>query len=91
MFARSARRLDELNIPYDIIVYPNLVSARMEKKGIMANYIKRTFTTIDYSKHDVITFSDTAFANAKYYVDMNHLNPDGAELLTKTIYNEFHP
>jgi hypothetical protein len=63
----------------------------MEKKGIMANYIKRTFTTIDYSKHDVITFSDTAFANAKYYVDMNHLNPDGAELLTKTIYNEFHP
>jgi|GEM_PF-3530376 len=91
MFARSARRLDELNIPYDIIVYPNLVSARMEKKGIMANYIKRTFTAIDYSKHNVITFSDTAFANAKYYVDMNHLNPDGAELLTKSIYNELHP
>jgi hypothetical protein len=91
MFANSARRLDELNIPYDIIVYPNLVSARMEKKEIMANYIKRTFTDIDYSKHNVITFSDTAFANAKYYVDMNHLNPDGAELLTKSIYNELHP
>jgi hypothetical protein len=91
MFAKSAHRLDELNIPYDIIVYPNLVSSRMQTKEIMANYIKRTFTSIDYSKHNVITFNDTAFANAKYYVDMNHLNPDGAELLTKSIYQELHP
>jgi hypothetical protein len=56
MFANSARRLDELNIPYDIIVYPNLVSARMDKKDIMANYIKRTYyyrlfeTPCDYAE-----------------------------------------
>jgi len=90
MFAKSAKRLDDLNIPYDIIVYPNLVSARMDEKEIMADYVKRTFTSIDYSKHNVIAVNDTAFTNAKYYVDMNHLNPDGAELLTRYIYNKLH-
>lgn len=90
MFAKSARRLDELYIPYDIIVYPNLVSARMEQKEIMANYVKRTFKSIDYSKHRVIAVNDTAFANARYYVDMNHLNPDGAALLTEYIFNQLH-
>ena len=88
MFAKSARRLDELNIPYDIIVYPNLVSARMDKQEIMANYVRRTFSSIDFSKHQVIAANDTAFANAKYYVDMNHLNPDGAALLTHYVYDQ---
>ena len=88
MFERAAKRLDQHNIPYDIIVYPNLVSARMEKKDIMANYIRRTFPSIDYSKHRIITPSDTAFANARYYNDMNHMNPEGAELLTRYIYNQ---
>ena len=90
MFEQSAQRLDAYNIPYDIIVYPNLVSARMNQKEIMANYIKRTFTGIDYSKHKVIAANDTAFANAAYYVDMNHLNPTGADLLTRYIYNQLH-
>ncbi len=90
MFAKSAQRLDELNIPYDIIVYPNLVSARMNQKEIMANYVRRTFTSIDFSKHRVIAMNDSSFANARYYVDMNHLNPDGAALLTQYVYNQLH-
>jgi hypothetical protein len=88
IFERSAQRLDDLNIPYDILVYPNLVSARMEKQGIMANYVKRTFTGIDFDNHRVIAVTDTAFSNARYYVDMNHLNPKGADLLTNFVYNE---
>lgn len=88
MFERSAKRLDDLHIPYDIIVYPNLVSARMDKQEIMANYVRRTFSSIDFSKHQVIAANDTAFANAKYYVDMNHLNPDGAALLTHYVYDQ---
>jgi len=90
MFERAAKRLDDHGIPYDIILYPNLVSARMEKPDIMANYIKRTFTGIDYSQHRVITANDTAFANARYYNDMNHMNPDGANLLTRYIYNQLY-
>jgi hypothetical protein len=90
MFEKSAKRLDDLDIPYDIIVYPNLVSARMKEQEIMANYVKRTFKSIDFEKHKVIAINDTAFANAKYYADMNHLNPEGAELLTHYIFNELH-
>jgi hypothetical protein len=86
-FERSARLLESAGIPFDIIVYPNLVSARMGKPQIMADYIKRTFTSIDFDKHRVIAVDDTCFANARYYVDMNHLNPLGAEQLTRYIYN----
>ncbi|MFM7233451.1 MAG: hypothetical protein ACKOZM_02595, partial [Flavobacteriales bacterium] len=88
MFERAANRLDAHDIPYDIIVYPNLVSARMEKQDIMANYIRRTFPSIDYNQHRIITANDTAFANARYYNDMNHMNPDGAELLSRYIYSK---
>jgi hypothetical protein len=88
MFERAANRLDKHGIPYDIIVYPNLVSARMEKQDIMANYVRRTFPSIDYSNHRIITANDTAFANARYYNDMNHMNPDGAEMLTRYIYQQ---
>jgi hypothetical protein len=88
MFENGAKRLDDLGIPYDILVYPNLVSARMAKQGIMANYVKRTFKGIDFDKHRVITVTDTSFANAKYYNDMNHLNPKGADLLTNFVYRE---
>ncbi|MFM7727691.1 MAG: hypothetical protein ACKO7B_13375, partial [Flavobacteriales bacterium] len=84
----AAKRLNEKNIPFDIIVYPNLVSARMEKQDIMANYIRRTFPSIDYNQHRIITANDTAFANARYYNDMNHMNPDGAELLSRYIYSK---
>lgn len=90
MFARMTKNLDEHSIPYDILVYPNLVSARSNQSEIMANYIKQTFKTIDYSKHRVIAANDTAFRNSDYYVDMNHLNARGAELYTHYIYNELH-
>ena len=90
-FERSARLLEKAGIPFDIIVYPNLVSARMGKPYIMADYIKRTFTSIDFTKHHVIAVDDTCFANSGYYVDMNHLNPAGAQQLTKFIYNTFEP
>ena len=86
-FERSARLLESAGIPFDIIVYPNLVSARMGKPQIMADYIKRTFTSIDFTQHRVIAVDDTCFANSSYYVDMNHLNPAGAEQLTRFIYN----
>ena len=86
-FERSARLLEKAGIPFDIIVYPNLVSARMGKPQIMADYIKRTFTSIDFDKHRVIAVDDTCFANSRYYVDMNHLNPQGADQLTRFIYN----
>ena len=59
----------------------------MGKPQVMADYIKRTFTSIDFAKHRVIAVDDTCFANSRYYVDMNHLNPQGAEQLTRFIYN----
>jgi hypothetical protein len=90
-FERSARLLENAGIPFDIIVYPNLVSARMGKPYIMADYIKRTFTSIDFTKHQVIAVDDTCFANSGYYVDMNHLNPAGAEQLTRFIYHSIQP
>lgn len=90
MFARMTEHLDKHSIPYDILIYPNLVSARLNQSEIMANYIKHTFKAIDYSKHRVIAANDTAFGNSRYYVDMNHLNARGAELYTHCIYNELH-
>jgi hypothetical protein len=53
----------------------------------MADDIKRTFTSIDFTEHRVIAVYNTCFANSRYYVDMNHLNPQGAEQLTRFIYN----
>jgi len=86
VFERSARMLDEHGIDYDIILYPNMISARMNKPHLMADYIKHTFKGIDYSKHDIIFMTDTAFTDARNYADMNHLNPTGAELLTRKVY-----
>ncbi len=87
-FERSAALLDKYGIDYDILLYPNLISARLEKSYLMADYIKRTFTGIDFTKHSVITVTDPAFKNASLYVDMNHLNPKGAEKLTEVVYGE---
>lgn len=87
-FEKSAAMLDKYGIDYDIILYPNLISARLEKEYLMANYIERTFTEIDYDKHKIITVNDPAFRNASNYVDMNHLNPKGANILTKIIYDQ---
>jgi len=89
-FEKSARMLEEAGIPFDIILYPNLVSARMGKPHLMADYIERTFTSIDFNKHHVIAVDDTCFTNAAYYVDMNHLNPSGAEKLTEFLYRTIH-
>ncbi len=90
-FERSAALLDKYGIDYDIILYPNLVSARLGKEYLMADYIKRTFTNIDYSKHEVIMINDSAFRNAANFVDVNHLNPDGAEILTRIVYEKLNP
>jgi hypothetical protein len=87
-FEKSAALLDKYGIDYDIILYPNMISARMEKEYLMADYIKRTFKNIDYSKHEVITVNDPAFKDATNFVDMNHLNPKGAAVLTKIIYEK---
>lgn len=58
----------------------------MGKPQIMTDYIKRTYTPIDFNKQRVIAVDDTCFANSRYYVDMNHLNPQGAEQLTRVIH-----
>lgn len=87
-FAHTAKVLDDNNIDYDIILYPNMISARMEKPHLMADYIRHTFKEIDYEKHRIIYMTDSTFKNARYFTDMNHLNPMGAEILTRLIYNE---
>jgi hypothetical protein len=85
-FARSAALLDRHNIPYDILLYPNLVLARSGKQDVMANYFRRTFSDIDFSRHEIIVVRDTLFTDARYWVDMNHLNPDGADSLTRYVF-----
>jgi hypothetical protein len=87
-FINTARLLDEHNIDYDIILYPNLISARMKKPHLMADYMKHTFKSIDFSKHKIIYMTDSAFTDARIFTDMNHLNPRGAEILTSLIYEE---
>jgi hypothetical protein len=87
-FAHTAKILDEYNIDYDIILYPNMISARMDKPHLMADYVRQTFTEIDYERHRIIYMTDSTFKNAKYFTDMNHLNPQGAEILTRHIFTE---
>jgi hypothetical protein len=87
-FIHTAHLLDEQNIDYDIILYPNMISARMNKPHLMADYIRHTFKSIDFSKHRIIYMTDSAFTDARIYTDMNHLNPRGAEKLTSLIYEE---
>lgn len=90
-FEKSAALLDKYGIEYDIILYPNLISARMDKSYLMADYMKRTFTNIDFTKHNVITVTDPQFKNAALYVDMNHLNPNGASKLSKYVFDILNP
>jgi hypothetical protein len=89
MLSQSARLLDRYDIPYDLIIYPNMISARMGRTDIMENYVRRTFTDIDFSQHHIITISDTAFTNPAYFVDMNHLNTDGAERLSAILLQHY--
>jgi|688.fasta_scaffold14538_9 hypothetical protein len=87
-FANTAKTLDQHNIDYDIILYPNMISARMNKPHLMADYIRHTFKEIDYSKHRIIFMEDSTFKDARMFTDMNHLNPKGAEALTRLVYEE---
>ncbi len=87
-FANTAKTLDENNIDYDIILYPNMISARMNKPHLMADYIRHTFKGIDYTKHRIIFMTDSAFQDARLFTDMNHLNPKGARILTSLVYEE---
>lgn len=85
IFAQTAKRLEEANIPYRFIQYPNLITARMGKPQIMSQYFQSILPQIDFGKHPIIIPEDSAFANASYYNDMNHLNPRGAEMFTRYI------
>jgi len=85
-FENTAALLDKYNIDYDILVYPNIVSARMDKTKLMSEYVKYTFKNIDYQKHKLITADDPAFKKSSLYTDSNHLNPDGAKKLTELVY-----
>jgi hypothetical protein len=89
MFSQSAKLLDEYKIPYDIIIYPNMISARMGRPDIMENYVRKKFTDIDFNQHEIVTITDTAFANAAYFADINHLNTDGAELLSSILLQHY--
>lgn len=86
-FENTAAMLDRNNIDYDILVYPNIVSARMDKSHLMGEYVKYTFKNIDYEKHKVITIDDPAFKKSSLYTDSNHLNPDGSKKLTALVYS----
>ena len=90
IFALTAKRLEEANIPYRFIQYPNLVSARMGRPDIMSRYFQMINPQIDFVEHPIILPDDTAFANARYYNDMNHLNPAGAAMLTRYIEGKIH-
>lgn len=90
MLTQSALLLDRYQIPYDIIIYPNMIAARMGRTDIMEKYVRRTFTDIDFNKHEIIAMNDTAFKNAAYFIDMNHLNTDGAAVLSRDLLNHYH-
>jgi hypothetical protein len=89
MLTSSAALLDQYEIPYDLIIYPNLISARMGRTDIMENYVRRTFTDIDFNQHEIITINDTAFTNSENFIDINHLNTDGAERLSAILLNHY--
>jgi hypothetical protein len=90
IFAITAKRLEEAQIPYCFIQYPNLITARMGRPDIMSRYFQIINPQIDFVKHRIIVPDDTVFANARYYNDMNHLNPTGAALLTRFIQQKMY-
>ncbi len=84
----SIALLERLGIEYDIILYPNLVLHRQQRVQVMLDYYYRTFPEIKANGHEIIYFDGDYLGNAKYWVDMNHLNKDGAELLTKELFEK---
>jgi hypothetical protein len=82
IFERSAQLLDEHQIDYTILLYPNFAASRAGKEEAMAAYAKSRLKGIDYDRHPILVVKDPRLSEAASWVDMNHLSEAGAQLFS---------
>jgi hypothetical protein len=85
MFEKSALLLDEHQIDYAILLYPNLAASRAGKEEAMVEYAKVHLPGIDFKKHPILVIKDDKLSDAKSWVDMNHLSPEGAAIFSEKV------
>lgn len=93
MFEKSAALLQENNIPFDILIYPNFAASRAGMEDAMAGYARKHLSQIDFDQHEIIVISDKRLSEANSWVDMNHLSPTGAAIFSERVreYLLVHP
>jgi hypothetical protein len=89
-FEACASILDQAGIPYEVILYPNMIVAREEAQGILSAYYSQLYSGIDFQKHPILTVEDVELKGVKYWQDMNHLNKRGAEVLSHEIFSKIN-
>jgi len=84
---RSIALLEENKIPYDLILYPNLVLQRRGGAEHVKEYYYRKFCQGRTSNPVIIDFGGEYLKEPGYWVDVNHLSSKGADQLTWDFYS----
>jgi hypothetical protein len=87
-FKKSILLLEEYNIAYDVIMYPNFVLQRDFSNEVMVDYYNGIYPEIKKFGHSIIAFDGAYLTDATSWNDMNHLNYRGAASLTEEFLQE---
>ncbi len=85
IFAQSAQLLDQHEIEYSILLYPNFAASRAGKEEAMVAYAQMHLSSIDFKKHPILVIKDKRLSNASSWVDMNHLSMEGAAIFSNKV------
>jgi hypothetical protein len=89
-FEACAALLEREGIPFDVILYPNLIVQREGQEQVLAAYYKQLYSAIDFTKHEVIIAIHPELARSIYWQDMNHLNKRGAALYSDALFKSIN-
>jgi hypothetical protein len=62
-----------------------LAASRAGKEEAMVEYAKVHLPGIDFKKHPILVIKDDKLSDAKSWVDMNHLSPEGAAIFSEKV------
>jgi len=87
-FRNCMTLLNQHQIPFEIIMYPNFILQRINGNATMLAHYDREFPEIQATGHEIITFDGEYLKSANNWIDMNHLNYTGSELLTRRLFEQ---
>lgn len=85
---KSMALLEEKQIDFDVIMYPNLVLQRQGGYALMQAYYHEVFPEISARGHRLIVPEGAYLRDASNWNDMNHLNSRGADQFTRELLSK---